>query len=350
MTKVHNFSAGPAVLPQSAIDAGIEALKNFAGTNLSILEVSHRSKEYVAVMDEACSIVKELWSLDDSYDVVYLQGGASTQFLMVAYNLLNTKGAYVDTGTWSSKAIKEAQNFGEVDVVASSKDKGYTYIPKDIVAPSDADFLHYTSNNTIYGSQFHHIPETNVPLVCDMSSDIFSRRVDATKFDLIYAGAQKNLGPAGATLVVVKKDILGKVSRVIPTMLDYRTHIEKESMFNTPPVFAVFVVLQTLKWIKERGIDQIEADNKAKAALLYDEIDRNAAFNGPVSKEDRSMMNATFLMTDPSREADFLNACKEANISGVKGHRSVGGFRASMYNALTLDSVQALVDVMKTFN
>lgn len=349
MSKVHNFSAGPAILPQEAIDAGVNALQNFANTGLSILEVSHRGKEFVAVMDEAQHLVKKLWNLNDDYEVLYLQGGASTQFLMVAYNLLQTKAAYLDTGVWASKAIKEAKLFGEVDVIASSKDKNYTYIPKAYSIPSDADYLHLTSNNTIYGTQMHEFPSASIPMVCDMSSDIFSRRIDATKFDLIYAGAQKNLGPAGATLVVIKKDLLGKVTRQIPSMMNYQIHIDKESMFNTPAAFPVFVVLQTLKWIDKTGIDVIEKNNNAKSSLLYSEIDRNEAFIGPVAKEDRSHMNATFLLHDESRNEAFLEACKEANISGIKGHRSVGGFRASMYNALEIDSVQALVNVMQTF-
>ncbi|MBI1306081.1 MAG: 3-phosphoserine/phosphohydroxythreonine transaminase [Bacteroidetes bacterium] len=349
MTKIHNFSAGPAILPQSAINAGVEALQNFAGTGLSILEVSHRGKEFVAVMDEARAIVKRLWNLGDDYDVMYLQGGASMQFLMTAVNLLNKKAAYIDTGTWASNAIKEAKRYGEVSVIASSKDKNYNYIPKDFVIPSDADYLHYTSNNTIFGSQFHFTPECEIPMVCDMSSDIFSRNIDAKKYDLIYAGAQKNLGPAGTTLVVIKKDILGRVEREIPTMLNYQVHLDKESMFNTPPVFAVYVTLQTLKWIEELGIDQIEKNNIAKANCLYNEIDRNEKFSGTVNKEDRSLMNATFLLNDESQNERFLKACAEAKISGIKGHRSVGGFRASMYNALSLESVEALVDVMKNF-
>ncbi|MFT5723580.1 MAG: phosphoserine aminotransferase [Bacteroidia bacterium] len=349
MSKVHNFSAGPAILPQSAIKAGVSALINFANTGLSILEVSHRSKEYVAVMDEACALVKKLWGLGDDYEVLYLHGGASTQFLNVAYNLLQTKAAYVDTGTWASKAIKEAKLFGEVDVIASSKDKNYTYIPSGYDIPEDADYLHITSNNTICGTQMHAFPDTKIPLICDMSSDIFSRRIDATKFDLIYAGAQKNLGPAGATLVVIKKEILGKVTRQIPSMLDYRIHIDKGSMFNTPPAFPVYVVLQTLKWVEQTGIETIENQNRAKAELLYNEIDSNDAFVGTVAKGDRSWMNATFLLNDETQTDDFMNACKEAKISGIKGHRSVGGFRASMYNALGIDSVQALVNVMQTF-
>ena len=349
MSKVHNFSAGPAILPASAIQAGVEALQNFAGTGLSILEVSHRSPEYVAVMEEARSLVKELLYLNDDYEVLYLQGGASTQFLMTAYNLLEKKAAYVDTGTWSSKSIKEAKLFGEVDVIASSKDRNYSYIPKDYNVPQDVDYLHITSNNTIYGTQYKDFPDVNIPLVCDMSSDIFSKSIDANKFDLIYAGAQKNLGPAGATLVIIKKEVLGRVSRSIPSMMDYNVHISKDSMFNTPPAFPVFVVMHTLRWIKEMGMTTIEARNKAKAEMLYTEIEFNDNFKPTTATEDRSHMNVTFLLNDESRNDAFLQACKEAKISGIKGHRSVGGFRASMYNAMGLDSVQALVNVMQTF-
>ena len=349
MSKVHNFSAGPAILPASAIQAGVEALQNFAGTGLSILEVSHRSPEYVAVMEEARSLVKELLNLNDDYEVLYLQGGASTQFLMTAYNLLEKKAAYVDTGTWSSKSIKEAKLFGEVDVIASSKDRNYSYIPKDYNVPQDVDYLHITSNNTIYGTQYKDFPDVNIPLVCDMSSDIFSKSIDANKFDLIYAGAQKNLGPAGATLVIIKKEVLGRVSRSIPSMMDYNVHISKDSMFNTPPAFPVFVVMHTLRWIKEMGMTTIEARNKAKAEMLYTEIEFNDNFKPTTATEDRSHMNVTFLLNDESRNDAFLAACKEAKISGIKGHRSVGGFRASMYNAMGLDSVQALVNVMQTF-
>jgi len=349
MSKVHNFSAGPAILPACAIQAGVEALQNFAGTGLSILEVSHRSPEYVAVMEEARSLVKELLYLNDDYEVLYLQGGASTQFLMTAYNLLEKEADYVDTGTWSSKSIKEAKLFGEVDVIASSKDRNYSYIPKDLNVPQDADYLHITSNNTIYGTQYKDFPDVNIPLVCDMSSDIFSMSIDANKFDLIYAGAQKNLGPAGATLVIVKKEVLGKVSRSIPSMMDYNVHLSKDSMFNTPPAFSVFVVMHTLRWIKEMGMTTIEARNKAKAEMLYTEIEFNDNFKPTTATEDRSHMNVTFLLNDESRNDAFLAACKEAKISGIKGHRSVGGFRASMYNAMGLDSVQALVNVMQTF-
>ncbi|MGB0851159.1 MAG: 3-phosphoserine/phosphohydroxythreonine transaminase [Bacteroidia bacterium] len=349
MNKVHNFSAGPAILPQEVIDNCASAINNFSGTNLSLIEVSHRGKEFVAVMDEAQSLVKKIMKLDDSYEVLYLQGGASTQFLMVAFNLLENKAAYTNTGTWAKKAIKEAKHFGEVDVIGSSEDKNFNYIPTDYTIGSEYDYFHCTSNNTISGTQMHSFPKCDVPMVCDMSSDIFSRELDFTQFDLIYAGAQKNMGPAGTTLVVVKKDILGKVSRYIPTMLDYNSHIDKGSMFNTPSVFAVFGCMQTLRWIDKQGLAAIEKLNDEKAALLYGEIDRNPLFEGTTAVEDRSKMNVTFVLKDDSRNAEFIQACTDANISGIKGHRSVGGFRASMYNALGLDSVEALVSVMKNF-
>lgn len=350
MSELHNFSAGPAVLPKSTIEASIEALKNFAGTGLSLLEVSHRGKEFVAIMDEARLMIKKLLGVGDEYEVIYLQGGASLQFLMVAMNLLEKKAAYTDTGTWASNAIKEAMPFGEIAVVGSSKSEQYTFVPKGYSIPEDADYFHCTSNNTIYGTQMHQFPDCPVNLVCDMSSDIFSRPLNGNKFDLIYAGAQKNLGPAGATVVVVKKEILGKVSRKIPSMLSYEVHISKESMFNTPPVFSVFATLQTLYWIEKTGLDVIGATNKQKAECLYAEIDSNPLFFGTVQPEDRSWMNATFKLHDESLTDAFLAACKEAGISGIKGHRSVGGFRASMYNALELKSVKALVNVMQTFN
>ena len=349
MSKIHNFSAGPAILPQEVIQNCADAILNFAGTNLSLIEVSHRSKEYVAVMEEARSLVKKIMKLGDDYEVVYLQGGASTQFLMTAMNLLEQKAAYINTGTWATKAIKEAKAFGTIDVLGSSKDKNFSYIPKDYTISSEYDYFHCTSNNTICGTQMQSFPECPVPMVCDMSSDIFSRVLDFTQFDLIYAGAQKNMGPAGTTLVVVKKSILGKVSRYIPTMLDYNTHISKDSMFNTPSVFAVYGCLQTLKWIDKQGLEQIEKLNDAKADLLYNEIDRNELFEGTSAVEDRSKMNVTFVLRDDSKNEEFLQACEKANISGIKGHRSVGGFRASMYNALGIDSVKVLVEVMKNF-
>ncbi|MFT4826886.1 MAG: phosphoserine aminotransferase [Paracoccaceae bacterium] len=349
MSKIHNFSAGPAILPQEVIQNCADAIQNFAGTNLSLLEISHRSKEYVAVMDEARSLVKKIMNLGDEYDVIYLQGGASTQFLMSAINLMESKAAYTNTGTWASNAIKEASAFGDVEVLGSSEDKNFNYIPKDYTISRDYDYFHCTSNNTIYGTQMQSFPDCPVPLICDMSSDIFSRELDFSKFDLIYAGAQKNMGPAGTTLVVVKKSILGKVSRSIPSMLDYALHIDKDSMFNTPPVFAVYGCLQTLKWIDKQGLANIEKLNNQKADLLYSEIDANDLFQGTTAVEDRSKMNATFLLKDESKNDAFLGACAAAHINGIKGHRSVGGFRASMYNALGLDSVQVLVDVMRNF-
>lgn len=347
--KKHNFSAGPCILPESVIEKAAAAVLNFNNDNLSLIEISHRSKPFVNVMEKARSLALELLGLENKgYKALYLQGGASMQFLMVAYNLLNKKAAYLDTGTWANNAIKEAKNFGEVAVVASSKDLNYSYIPKNYSIPTDADYFHVTSNNTIFGTQMKEFPETDVPLICDMSSDIFSRQLDFSKFELIYAGAQKNMGPAGATLVVVKEELLGKVSRVIPSILDYQVHISKESMYNTPPVFSVYVSLLTLEWLKNLGgIPFIETVNNQKAALLYDEIDRNPLFVGFAAKEDRSIMNPTFNLVDESLKSTFDALWKEANISGINGHRSVGGYRASMYNALPLYSVQALVDVMQ---
>ncbi|HEY1045744.1 MAG TPA: 3-phosphoserine/phosphohydroxythreonine transaminase [Bacteroidia bacterium] len=351
MSKVHNFSAGPSILPQEALEASIEGIRNFAGTGLSVLEVSHRGKEFVAVVEETQSIIKELLGVPQDYEVLFLGGGASLQFLMVAYNLLETKGAYLKTGVWAANAVKEAKYLGKVEVVASSEDKNYNYIPKDYVIPTDADYFHCTSNNTIYGSQMTSFPDSPVTLVCDMSSDILSKRIDASKFGLIYAGAQKNMGPAGVTVVIIKKDILGKVSRQIPSMMNYQVHIDKETMFNTPPVFPIFAMLQNLKWVKKvGGVDEMQRRAAARAALLYNEVDRNPLFTGTVATEDRSQMNACFLLTDPSMEDKFNAAWKEAKISGIKGHRSVGGYRASMYNALPLESVEALVNVMSTFN
>lgn len=353
MSKVHNFSAGPAILPQAAIDASVEALKNFAGTGLSLIEVSHRSKEYEAVVDEATQLVKDILKLNDDYAVVFLQGGASLQFDMIPMNWLgdNQTAAYVNTGVWASRAIKEAKMFGKVNVLASSEDKNFSYIPKDYAIPADAAYYHCTSNNTIYGTEMFSFPDTHgVPLVCDMSSDIFSRPFDANKFDMIYAGAQKNMGPAGTTLVILKKSFLEKrAARTIPTMLDYKVHIENGSMYNTPSVFAIFVCMHTLRWIKSIGLEAMEARNKAKADTLYAEIDRNPLFVGTVAKEDRSRMNVNFVLNDKSMEDEFLKFCKDKNLSGLKGHRSVGGLRASLYNALELESVQALVDAMQEF-
>lgn len=350
MTKVHNFSAGPAILPQEVISECISALQNFDGTNLSLIEVSHRGKEFVKVMEDARQIVKDIMGLGNEYEVMYLQGGASTQFLMVAMNLLENKAAYTNTGTWAKKAIKEAKAFGQVDVIASSEDKNFNYIPKEYTISTGYDYFHCTSNNTIAGTQMKSFPECSVPLVCDMSSDIFSRELDFSQFDLIYAGAQKNMGPAGTTLVVIKKDLLGKVSRTIPTMLNYQTHIDKESMFNTPPVFAVFASLKNLEWIQRNGgLKAMEKRNDEKAQTLYREIDQNPLFKGTTAVEDRSFMNVTFVLEDDSKNQDFLDACAAANISGIKGHRSVGGFRASIYNAMDLASVEVLVNVMKEF-
>jgi len=347
--KIHNFSAGPCILPQEVLQKASEAILNFNNDNLSLLEISHRSKSFVAVMDKARSLALELLGLENKgYKALFLQGGASLEFLMVAYNLLNKKAAYLNTGTWSDKAIKEAKAFGEMVEVASSKDKGYNFIPKGYSIPEDADYFHCTSNNTISGTQMKEFPETNVKMVCDMSSDIFSRQLNFEKFDLIYAGAQKNMGPAGTTLVIIKEDILGKVERHIPSMLNYQIHIDKDSMFNTPAVFAVYVSMLTLEWLKDLGgIEFIEEVNNKKAALLYNEIDRNSLFKGVVVKEDRSTMNATFILTDESLTETFNNMWEKAGISGINGHRSVGGYRASMYNALPLHSVQALVDVMQ---
>ena len=351
MTKVHNFSAGPAILPQSAIDASIEALKNFSGTGLSLIEVSHRSKEYEAVVEEACQLVKDILNLSDEYAVLFLQGGASTQFDMIPMNLLDEgeTAAYVNTGVWASRAIKEAKMFGNVNVLASSEDKNFNYIPKNYTIPSDVKYFHCTSNNTIYGTEMFEFPKTEVPLICDMSSDIFSRPFDASQFDLIYAGAQKNMGPAGTTLVIIKKSLIGNAKRKVPTMLDYKPHVENGSMYNTPSVFAIFVCMHTLRWIKEMGLEAMEVRNKAKADLLYAEIDRNPLFEGTVVKEDRSRMNVNFVTTNKEHEAEFLKFCESKNLSGLKGHRSVGGLRASLYNALPIESVQVLVDTMKEF-
>ena len=349
--KKHNYSAGPCILPQEVFEKGAQAVLDFNNSGLSILEISHRSKDFVAVMDEARALVLELLGLEGKgYQALFLQGGASLEFLMVPSNLMkvNGKAAYLDTGTWANNAIKEAKLFGHTDVVASSKEQNYNHIPTNYVIPTDADYFHCTSNNTIFGTQMKSFPITNIPVVCDMSSDIFSRALDFSKFDLIYAGAQKNMGAAGATLVVVKEEILGKSGRIIPSILDYEKHIKAESMYNTPSVFAVYTCLLTLQWLKNHGgIAGIEKINEAKANLLYSEIDRNPLFKGTAAIEDRSTMNATFLLNDESHAPIFDAMWKEAGISGLPGHRSVGGYRASMYNALPLESVQVLVDVMK---
>ncbi|SNR48153.1 phosphoserine aminotransferase apoenzyme [Maribacter sedimenticola] len=346
--KKHNFSAGPCILPKEVIIKASEAVMDFNGSGLSLIEISHRSKDFVAVMENARSLALELLDLKDKgYQALFLQGGASLEFLRVANNLMETKAGYLNTGTWSDKAIKEAKLYGEVVEVGSSKDENYKYIPKGYAVPKGLDYLHITSNNTIYGTQFKKFPVTDAPLVCDMSSDIFSRQLDFSKFDLIYAGAQKNMGPAGATLVVVKEEILGKVSRTIPSMLDYQVHISKDSMFNTPSVFAVYTSMLTLEWLKKLGgIAAIEEINEKKARLLYSEIDLNPVFKGYANTEDRSIMNATFNLTDESLKSTFETLLKEAGINGLNGHRSVGGYRASMYNALSLESVGVLVDVM----
>ncbi|WP_271405317.1 3-phosphoserine/phosphohydroxythreonine transaminase [Tenacibaculum soleae] len=347
--KKHNFSAGPCILPEEVLQKASEAVINFNDDNLSLLEISHRSKPFVAVIENARSLALELLGLQNKgYKALFLQGGASNQFLMTAYNLLNKKAAYLNTGTWSSKAIKEAKLFGELIEVASSEENNFNYIPKDYKIPTNVDYFHCTSNNTIYGTQMKSFPETSVPLICDMSSDIFSRQLDFSKFDLIYAGAQKNMGPAGTTLVIVKEEILGKVERIIPSMLNYQTFIDKDSMFNTPPVFAIYTSMLTLEWLKNLGgIEFIEKVNQQKSALLYTEIDRNPLFKGVAATEDRSHMNATFNLTDNKLKNKFDAMWMDANINGLHGHRSVGGYRASMYNALPLYSVQALVDVMQ---
>lgn len=352
MAKVHNFSAGPGILPEEVLKQAAEACINFDGLNLSLLEISHRSKNYDAVMEEARAIVKELFEVGDEYEVVYLGGGASLQFAMVPYNFLRENGtaAYVNTGVWASKAIKEAKIIGNTNVIASSEDKKFTYIPKGYNIPADADYLHLTSNNTIYGTQIKEFPKSPIPLICDMSSDIFSRKVNAKDFTLIYAGAQKNMGPAGCTMVMVKKDALGKTGRKMLSMLDYSVHIKAGSMYNTPPVFPVYVSLLTMRWLKKNGgISWIEKINQQKADLLYNEIDRNSMFYGTVEKADRSNMNLCFLMNKPELEAEFDKVWKDAGISGIRGHRDVGGYRASLYNALPIESVQVLVDVMKDF-
>ena len=348
--KKHNFSAGPSILAPEVFQKASEALLDFEGTGLSVIEISHRSPEFVRVIERARALALEIAGLDNSYTTLFLQGGASMQFLMVPYNLLETKAAYIDTGTWANKAEKEAALFGNAEVIASSKADGYKYIPKNVTVPTDIDYLHITTNNTIYGTEYRSLPQTSVPLVADMSSDIFSRPLDYKQFSLIYAGSQKNLGASGSTLVIVKKDLLGKVSRKLPSMMDYQLHIKNDSMFNTPSTFAVYVNLLVLEWIQAQGgLQALGKRNQAKADLLYGEIDRNPLVVGYANKEDRSLMNVVFNLTDESTKERFDALCKEANISGIKGHRSVGGYRASIYNALPLESVQVLVDVLKEF-
>lgn len=349
---VHNFNAGPSILPQAVFQQASQAVLNYNNTGLSILEIGHRTSTFQAIMDEARALVKELMQLSDDHEVLFLHGGASTQFMQVPMNLLDDKrtAAYADTGVWGQKAIKEAKLFGSVEVVCTGKESNYTVIPKDFAIPNDAVYFHITTNNTIYGSQWQKLPKVSIPLVGDMSSDIFSRVIDFNAFDLIYAGAQKNMGPAGVNLVVVNKNILGKIKRAIPTIMDYRNHIKEGSMMNTPPVFAVYVCMLTLRWLKEQGgVAAIEKKNIDKAALLYEEIDRNPLFTGTVAKDDRSKMNVCFVMSDAALEEKFLAFVKEQNIVGIKGHRLVGGFRASLYNALPISSVQVLVDAMKSF-
>lgn len=349
---VHNFNSGPSVLPRQVFEQASQAILDFNGTGLSILEIGHRTALFQAVMDEAVALVKELMKLDDEHEVLFLHGGASTQFFQVPMNLLDDAetASYLDCGTWGTKAIKEAKLFGTVNMVASSADKNYTYIPRGYTIPSTSKYFHYTTNNTIEGTQMHGVPQTTVPLVADMSSDILSREMDFNHFALIYAGAQKNIGAAGVNLVVVKKDILGKVGRKLPSMMDYRNHIANGSMLNTPPVFAVYVCMLTLRWLKEQGgIAGVEKINEAKAKLLYDTLDALPMFTPKVAKEDRSLMNVVWIMKDEEMEKEFLALCKENGMVGIKGHRSVGGFRASLYNALHMDSVIALTDLMKDF-
>ncbi len=352
MKKVHIFNAGPCVLPDRAIENSISALRDFAGTGMSVIEVSHRSKEWSAVMDETRALWKELLNIPDTHEVLFLGGGASLGFLYVAMNFLERKAGYLETGVWAKKALKEAKGLGDAYAVASSADKNYSYIPKGYEIPSDLDYFHITTNNTIYGTEIRHDIDCPVPLVADMSSDIMTRPVDVSKYALIYGGAQKNVGPAGVTFAIVRRDALGKVSRYIPTMLDYRTHITGGSMYNTPPVFPIFVMKETLLWLRDQGgVEAIRKINEAKAAMLYDEIDSNPLFTGTAAREDRSIMNVCFVMA-PGRETlqdEFMAFTKERDIVGIKGHRSVGGFRASIYNACPVESVEALVKAMRDF-
>ena len=348
--KKHNFSAGPCILPRTVLEEASKSIINFNNDGLSLIEISHRSQPFVDVMNKAQDLVKELLNVPEEYSVLFLQGGASLEFLMAPLNLMkiNGKAAYINTGTWAKKAITEAEKIGEVIIVGDSSEKNYNYIPKEYQIPNDCDYFHCTSNNTIYGTQIKEFPSTPTLLVCDMSSDIFSRKIDVSKFDLIYAGAQKNMGPAGTTLVIVRDEVLGKTGRKIPTMLDYTTHIEKDSMFNTPPVFSIYVSMLTLQWLKELGgIEVIEKRNQKKADLLYTEIDRNPLFKGTANKEDRSNMNVCFLLTNDAKKEMFDQMCLNEGISGIKGHRSVGGYRASIYNAMPIESIEVLVRIMK---
>lgn len=352
--KQHNFSAGPAILPAPVLKEAAKAVANYQGMGLSLLELSHRGPEFTAIIEEANALMRELLELPSNYHVLWLSGGASTQFFMIPMNILNENEtvAYIDSGVWANKAIKEAKLFGKVEVIASSKEQNYTYIPKNGKVPKDAKYLHITSNNTIYGTQWARFPKSSVPLVCDMSSDFLSRPVDVTPFGLIYAGAQKNLGPAGTTAVIVREDMLGTVSRALPSMVDYRTFIKENSLYNTPPVYPIYVSMLTLRWIKKNGgLKGIQRKNKTKAAILYNEIDRNPLFKGTAEKADRSLMNVCFVMEEKyaSLEKEFMQECKANGMSGLAGHRSVGGFRASIYNAMPKSSVQALVDLMADF-
>ena len=351
--KKHNFNAGPSILPREVIEKTAQAVLDFNGIGLSILEISHRSNYFQPVMDEAVALFRELLEIPEGYSVLFLGGGASLQFTMIPFNLLNKKAAYLNTGTWASKALKEAKAFGEVVEVASSKDKNFNYIPKNYTIPADADYFHITTNNTIFGTEIRRDIDSPVPLVADMSSDIFSRPMDVSKYGMIYGGAQKNLAPAGVTFVIVKNELLGKVERHIPTMLDYRTHIAEDSMFNTPPVLPIYSALETLRWLKANGgLAEMEKKNIAKAELLYDEIDRNKLFVGTAETADRSLMNICFVMKPEYQdlEDDFQKFASAKGMVGLKGHRSVGGFRASTYNAMPIESVQALVDTMKEFS
>ena len=350
--KKHNFYAGPAILPTTAVENTAKAVLDFNGIGMSLMEISHRSKEFKAVMDEARAMFKELLNVPEGYSVFFMGGGACTQFALIPYFLLEKKAAYLDTGVWASKAIAEAEIFGDVDVVASSKDRKYSYIPKQYSIPEDADYFHITTNNTIYGTQLHYDIDSPIPLIADMSSDIFSRVIDVTKYDMIYGGAQKNLSQSGVTFVLVKDEILGKVSRRIPKIFDYRNHIEKESMYNTPPVLPIYTALETMRWIKTNGgVAEMERRSREKADILYSEIDRNSLFVGTVEKEDRSYMNVCFIMADnyKDKEEEFISFATSKGIVGIKGHRIAGGFRASLYNALPLESVKTLVDVMREF-
>lgn len=349
--KKHNFYAGPAILPKEVIEEAAASLHDFMGMGLSLLEISHRTKQFESVVAEVEQLVKELMAIGDDYTVLLLSGGASSQFFMIPMNILNENetACYINTGVWASGAIKEARNFGNVQVLASSEDDKFRHIPKNYEIPKEAVYLHITSNNTIYGSQYHNWPDSPIPLICDMSSDIFSRQLDFSKFSLIYAGAQKNMGAAGVTAVVIKKSLLNRAKRKFPTILNYAVQMDKESMYNTPPVFPIYVTLLTLRWIKAKGLTTLEARNRKKAETLYAEIDRNTCFTAPVNHEDRSWMNVVFTAKNPDHDADFLELCKQGACVGLAGHRSVGGFRASLYNALGQESVDVLVEIMKEF-